>query len=104
MEVLTVVPDAPKSKMVLHCSIELLRLLIFRLFCLWSLTAVLYSVLLEMKRDSRYVDLNYQYLFPFLCAAVLKFVLSLSSENKCIALYSEIKPSVCALHLWFWQT
>lgn len=32
LEELTVVPDAPKSKRVLHCSEELLKLLIFRLF------------------------------------------------------------------------
>lgn len=60
---------------------------------------MLCRVLLEVKRESRYVDVNCRYFFPFLCAAVLKFVLSFASENKCIGLYSEIKSSVCALHL-----
>lgn len=32
-----------------------------------------------------------------------KFVLNLSSENKWIALYAEIKFPVCALYLWLWQ-
>lgn len=56
-----------------------------------------------MKKDSKYVDLNTNIYFSCFCAAVPKFVLNLSPDSKWIALYSEIKSPVCALHLWLWQ-
>lgn len=61
-----VIQDAPKSKRMLHCSIQVLQLLKLRLF-VWT---VLYRVIQYVKRDSRYVGLNYQYLFTFVWVCV----------------------------------
>lgn len=89
MKEIIVVQDAPKSERMLHYSVELLQLLNIQTFCLRSLRAVLYRVIQYIKRDSRYTDLNYQYLFTFVwvcaCSSAEMFLEFDFWKKKCIA-------------------